>query len=87
MRLTNDSFISSNDLSIDEFSVLIDDTNCFVMSKIAAIIESDLSTGTFGESPCLLESSIVISTGFCLFVDISTSIPSRDSSRLGCLCR
>ena len=57
------------------------------MSEIAAIIESGLSTGTFGESPCLLESSIVISTGFCLFVDISMSIPSRGSYKLGCLCR
>ena len=66
MRFTNDSFISSNDSSIEEFSVLIDDTNCSVMSEIAAIIESGLSTGTFDESPCFLESSIVISTGFCL---------------------
>ena len=57
------------------------------MSEIAAIIKSGLSTGTFGESPCLLDSSMVISTGFCLFVVISTSIPSKDSSRLGCLCR
>ena len=49
------------------WSVVIEDTSCLVISEIASIIESGFPS-EFGESPCLLESSADISSGFCLFV-------------------
>ena len=61
------SFISVNEWSIEELSVVIEDTSCLVISESASIIESGFPS-EFGDSPCLPESSADISSGFCLFV-------------------
>ena len=47
--------------------MVIEDTSCLVIMEIASIIESGFPS-ELGESPCLLESSDDISSGFCLFV-------------------
>ena len=56
-----------NEWSIEELSVVIEDTSCLVISESASIMELGFPS-EFGESPCLLESTADISSGFCLFV-------------------
>ena len=49
--------------------MVIEDTSCLVISEIASIIESGFPS-EFAESPCSLESSADISSGFCLFFHV-----------------
>ena len=65
MRLPKASFISLNERSIEEFSLKMEETNCLVMSEIAAMIASGFPDAeVVGKSPLLLESSSTISFNF-----------------------